>query len=61
MAQTFDLETLAERRVECEECGWVGLGYETEKKYENLPQAIEIYCPVCRNYLGIVKQKSSGH
>jgi hypothetical protein len=55
--QTFDFMTLEQKRLECEECGWIGRGYETEKEYELLPEAIGICCPVCGHYFGEVKRK----
>ena len=60
MMQEFDFETLENATIECEDCGWRGKGYETEKGYAALPQAIEIYCPVCRHYFGQVSGGSNG-
>jgi len=54
--QDFDFVRLDKEMVECEECGWSGIGYETEKGYASLPDAIEIFCPVCANYLGQVRR-----
>ena len=54
--QTFDFISLEQRTLECEECGWRGKGYETEKDYALLPEAIGINCPVCGCYLGEVKK-----
>ena len=56
----FDFETLNETELECEECGWTGKGYETDKEYTALPAAIELYCPVCKNYFGVVCTQREG-
>lgn len=54
--QTFDFSTLEKVDLECEDCGWLGNGYETEKSFASLPNAIDIVCPVCGFYLGEVKK-----
>jgi|GEM_PF-6124807 len=56
----FDFVRLEKEILECEECGWRGPGYETEKGYASLPEAIEIFCPVCHYYFGEV-QKDNGN
>ena len=53
----FDFESLEEQLLDCEECGWIGKGYETEKGYISLPAAIELYCPVCQHYFGEVSHE----
>jgi Zn finger protein HypA/HybF involved in hydrogenase expression len=55
--QLFDFTQLEKEVLECEECGWRGCGYETEKGYKSLPETIEVYCPVCKNFLGEVKKE----
>lgn len=57
--EEFDFVSLERRIMECEECGWRGRGYETEKGYKSLPEAIEIYCPVCKHYFGEIKKDDS--
>ena len=57
--EEFDFVSLERRIMECEECGWRGRGYETEKGYKSLPEAIEIYCPVCKHYFGEIKKNDS--
>ncbi len=54
MERNFDFVSLEREHLECEECGWSGSGYETDKGYEALPGAIDLYCPVCQNFLGEV-------
>src|SRR5215216_5188321 len=54
--QEFDFSSLEKKAMECEECGWSGKGYETEKGYHSLPEAIEIYCPVCHYFFGEIKR-----
>jgi len=54
MQGIFDFASLEQQPLECEECGWRGQGFETEKGFEALPVAIEVYCPVCGNFLGEV-------
>lgn len=56
MIGNFDFTSLETATLECEDCGWVGIGHETEKGYAQLPKAFEIFCPVCGNYFGIVKK-----
>ena len=58
MDKIFNFETLEQTEIECEECGWVGKGYETQKIYIGLPADIELYCPVCGNYLGLVVKQA---
>jgi ribosomal protein L33 len=55
----FDFISLEKIRLECEECGWMGKGYETEKGFMDLPEAIEICCPVCGNYLGEIRKATA--
>jgi hypothetical protein len=52
--QKFDFVVLEQVVLCCEECGWIGKGFETDKKFDYLPQSIEICCPVCGNYFGEV-------
>jgi hypothetical protein len=56
--QAFDFLTLEQKTLECEECGWMGKGYETEKEYDQLPESMGICCPVCKNYLGEIKKET---
>jgi hypothetical protein len=56
--QVFDFTTLEQKILECEECGWRGKGYETEKEYNLLPKVIGICCPVCGCYFGEVKRET---
>jgi len=53
----FDFISLERKELHCEECGWSGRGYETDKGFEYLPEAIEIYCPICGNFFGEVHQQ----
>jgi Zn finger protein HypA/HybF involved in hydrogenase expression len=53
----FDFISLERKELNCEECGRSGKGYETEKGFEYLPRAIEIYCPICGNFFGEVLQE----
>ena len=53
----FDFISLERKELHCEECGWSGRGYETDKGFEYLPEAIEIYCPICGNFFGEVLKK----
>ena len=55
--QTFDFISLETKQIECEECGWRGKGYETDKGYASLPEVIEILCPVCGHFLGEVRKE----
>jgi predicted RNA-binding Zn-ribbon protein involved in translation (DUF1610 family) len=53
----FDFISLEKKELDCEECGWSGRGYETDKGFEYLPEAIEIYCPICGNFFGEVPRQ----
>ena len=57
MERNFDFVSLERQPLDCEECGWSGEGYETDKEFEALPGAIELLCPVCRNFLGAVPRE----
>lgn len=57
--QKFDFISLETNSLECEECGWLGQGYETEKGFGLLPDAIEIHCPVCGNYFGEITKAAA--
>ena len=55
--ERFDFVLLETKVLDCEECGWRGRGYETEKGYASLPAFFEICCPVCSHYFGEVRKE----
>ncbi|MGZ3837656.1 MAG: hypothetical protein ACXVBR_16435 [Flavisolibacter sp.] len=57
LMKTFDFLMLEDAELECGECGWMGKGYETEKNFSSLPEAIDVCCPVCGCFLGEIKKE----
>jgi len=40
--------------MNCSKCGWEGKGETTEQEDLFLTDALELYCPVCKNYMGFI-------
>jgi hypothetical protein len=53
----FSTDILKSEQVNCPECTWKGKGSDTEQEYLFLTDAIELYCPCCKNYLGFINQE----
>lgn len=58
MHKIYHEDNYKEQILHCEECGWEGTGKETLKEHLYLSDAIELYCPHCKNYLGFVNQEN---
>ena len=45
--------------VHCSQCSWEGNGRETKKEDLFLTDAVELYCPQCDTYLGLLNKDES--
>ena len=57
MHTVFTPEILKCSEVKCNHCTWKGKGSEIEQEYLFLTDAIELYCPECKTYLGFINQE----
>ena len=43
--------------INCPQCSWKGKGADTKKEDLFLTDAIELYCPDCETYLGLLNNE----
>ena len=57
MHNVYSPEILNKEDIDCPDCSWKGKGSEIDQEYLFLTDAIELYCPCCKNYLGFINQE----
>ena len=46
--------SILESNLTCPECNWKGKGSETSQENFRFEDSIELYCPSCNHYFGLV-------
>ena len=61
MHQVFTPDILLRDEVSCPHCSWKGKGSEIEQEHLFLTDAIELFCPQCKSYMGFINQEEGSH
>jgi hypothetical protein len=54
MHQIFEPAIFLKEELHCPKCSWQGPGSDTQQEDLFLTDAIELYCPTCKGYIGFV-------